>query len=156
MRSRWISNEPGNNSKAAGALRAAFKHEVRPEEYLFRVWVTAIIVGAFIAYYTASKSGQFELSLLVPLGGVWNGHDPSGGLYMQTWGDILANALQAGFALWGAALLFLGFFRIFSAHKYVFACFYLGIAFLGFAWMLPGWTEILLRMLIEKCPILVQ
>lgn len=156
MRSRRLFKDPSIEKKSSESLKAAFKHEVRPEDYLFRVWVTAVIAGAFFGYNIASRSGKFELSLLVPLGGSWQGHDPYGGIYMETWGNILANALQAGLVLWGAVLFFLGFYRIFTSHKYVWACFYLGMAFLGFAYMLPSWTETLLRMLIEKCPMLVQ
>ncbi len=144
-----------DKSKSTETLRQAFRHEIHPQEYLLRVWITAIVAGGIFAYFTASKNGTFELSLLIPPGGVWKGHDPSGGLYMETWGTLLVNGLQAGFGLWGGILIFLGVFRACTAHKFVFACFYLGIAFIGFALMLPNWTQILLNMLIEKCPALV-
>lgn len=156
-RSRRLSSKPDpERVKAAGALKDAFKHEVRPQDYLLNVWLTAIVAAVPFSYFAANGSGNFELSMLIPLGGIWQGHDPAGGLYLETWGSILVNSLQAGFGLWGAVLIFLGVFRVFTSHKYVFACFYLGIAFLGFALVLPNWTQILLGMLIEKCPILVQ
>lgn len=158
MRSRRILKsdaELEKESKAKGALRAAFKHEVRPDDYLLRVWATSIIAGGYFAYTAATRLGQFELNLLIPSGG-WHGVDPAGGLYMSTWGNILVNSLQAGLSLWGGFLFFLGVYRVFTSHKYVFACFSLAIAFFGFAFFLPSWTECLLQMLIEKCPILVQ
>ncbi|MBX9690453.1 MAG: hypothetical protein K2X27_27305 [Candidatus Obscuribacterales bacterium] len=147
--------ERQKQNKATVSLKQAFKHELRPSEYLFRVWLTSILSGAYFAYSSASVSGQFDAKLLIPFGG-WHAHNPSGGLYMETWGTILVDSLQAGFGLWGAVLIFLGLYRVFSAHKYVFACFYLGIAFLGFVLVLPNWTQILLGMLVEKCPLLVQ
>jgi len=143
-------------AKATESLRAAFKHEVRPADYLLRVWATSIIAAGYFAYSAATSHGQFDFAFLFPTTGTWQGHDPSGALYMETWGTVLVNSLQAGFALWGAALIFLGLYRVFTSHKYVFACFYLGIAFLGFTLVLPNWTQILLGMLIEKCPVLVQ
>jgi hypothetical protein len=158
MRSRRILKsdaELQKDSKAKEALRAAFKHEVRPDDYLLRVWATSILAAGYFAYTTATRSGQFDFNLLIPSGG-WHGIDPYGGLYLNTWGNILVNALQAGFCVWGGFLFFLGVYRVFTSHKYVFACFSLATAFFGFAFFLPNWTEVLLRMLIEKCPILVQ
>ncbi len=143
-------------SKNADTLKQAFRHEVHPQEYLFRVWVTSIIAAGLFAYLVASKGGHFDLSLVLPMGASWSGHDPSGGLYMETWGNILVNSLQVGFGFWGSVLIFLGVFRACTAHKFVFACFYLGIAFIGFTLMMPSWTQILLNMLIEKCPALVR
>jgi hypothetical protein len=143
-------------SPASKSLKLAFKHEVAPKEYLFRVWVTAVIAGGYFAYAAAARSGHFDLSFLLPMGGSWQAHDPGGVLYMETWSTILVDSLQTGFALWGGVLVFLGIFRIFTSHKYVFACFYLGIAFLGFMLVLPSWTQSLLNMLIEKCPVLAQ
>ncbi len=153
---RSSQSNPTSQSEAAKSLRLAFKHEVRPEKYLFRVWITAIIAGGYFSYVAASKFGQYDLSLLIPLTGRWQGHDPAGGLYMETWSTILVDSLQTGFAIWAAVLILLGVFRIFTSHKYVFACFYLGIAFFGFALGLPNWTQVLLNMLIERCPLLVQ
>ncbi len=142
--------------KATESLKLAFKHEVRPQDYLLRVWVTAIVAAGFFAYGFASRQGHFDAALLLPLDGSWHSFDPAGGLYLETWGSILANSLQAGFIVWGGVLLFLGVWRAFNKHKYVFACFSIGISFVGFAMVLPSWTEILLKMLIEKCPFLVQ
>ncbi|MBY0293885.1 hypothetical protein K2Q08_00975, partial [Patescibacteria group bacterium] len=70
-----------DRSKNTENLRQAFRHEIHPQEYLFRVWVTAIIAGGFFAYFAAVKTGKFELAVLLPPGGVWTGHDPFGGLY---------------------------------------------------------------------------
>jgi len=66
--SQGDQNQPERSQQS---LKLAFKHEVRPEEYLFRVWITAIIAAGYFSYVAASKSGQFDLSLLVPLGGSW-------------------------------------------------------------------------------------
>lgn len=152
---RFLKDHDSDKGKSPESLRAAFKHEVRPEEYLFRVWLTALIVGVYFAYTTATQNSQFQLAILIPFDG-WHAHDPTGALYIETWGNILVNSLQFGFGIWGAVLIFLGCYRAFTSHKYVFACFYLGIAFLGFVLVLPNWTEVLLRMLAEKCPVLVQ
>lgn len=143
-------------SKANVALKSAFKHEVRPADYMFRVWATAIVAGGYFAYMAATKSGQFDISLLLPMGGSWQSHDHTGGLYVETWSTIVVDGLQAGLALWASVLIFLGVYRAVTAHKYVFACFYLGCAFFGFAYVLPNWTQILMNMLIEKCPLLVN
>jgi hypothetical protein len=157
IRGRRISQtDQAVQNEATRSLKLAFKHEVRPEDYLFKVWLTALAAAVYLIYATSTKSGNFDLSSIMPAGGTWQSHDPAGGLYLETWSTILVNCLQAGFALWGAILLFLGLFRVFSNHKYVFACFYLGCAFLGFALVLPNWTQTLLNMLIEKCPLLVQ
>lgn len=158
MRNRRILKsdaELQKDGEAKQALRAAFKHEVRPDDYLLRVWITSTIAGVYFGYTSATRSGPFDLNLLIPMGG-WHGVDPSGVLYMDTWGNMLVNGLQTGFCIWGSFLFFLGVYRVFTSHKYVFACFSLAIAFLGFAYILPSWTETLLRMLIEKCPVLVQ
>jgi len=154
-RPRRSQEEQNNQTEANKALKSAFKHEVRPQDYLLRVWITSILAGGYFAYNTATRTAAFDINLVIPLGG-WHGHDPSGGVYMETWASILVDSLQAGYALWGAALIFLGVYRIVTAHKYVFACFYLGIAFFGFVLVLPGWTQTLLNMLIDKCPLLVQ
>ncbi|CAM6002449.1 unnamed protein product [Sphagnum balticum] len=154
-RPRRSQEEQSHQTEANKALKSAFKHEVRPQDYLLRVWITSILAGAYFAYVAATKNGSFDINTLVPLGG-WHGHDANGGLYMETWASILADSLQAGYALWGAALIFLGVFRIVTEHKYVFACFWLGIMFIGLVVALPGWIQILLNMLIDKCPILVQ
>lgn len=157
IRGRKLSREDkSSQSESNKALKLAFKHEVHPQEYLLRVWLTAVLASGYFIYSTCTKSGPFDLSLLIPMGGVWQGHDPTGALYVETWSNILVDSLQTGFALWGAVLLFLGIFRILTSHKYVFACFYLGIAFLGFVLVLPNWTQILMNMLIDKCPLLVQ
>ena len=158
MRSRRVFKSDADlqkESRGKKALRAAFKHEVRPDDYLLRVWATSIVAGGYFAYTAAQRAGQFDLNILIPQGG-WHGVDSYGALYINTWGNILVNALQAGFCLWGGVLFFLGVYRLFTADKYVFACFSLAIAFFGFTYFLPVWVEILLRLLIEKCPVLVQ
>lgn len=154
---RWYKNEQDDNARESSkALRLAFKHEVHPKDYFLRVWITSLVACVFFAYGQATQSISFDSSALFPPGGHWQSHDPTGRLYLQTWSTILINSLQTGFAVWGIVLLLLGIFRIFSSHKYVFACFYLGFAFMGFCIVLPGWTETLLNLLIDKCPVLVQ
>ena len=148
--------EPNPEKDAAKeALKLAFRHEVRPEEYFLRVWATAAIVGIVLCYFAASKTGSIDLGLLIPFGG-WHPRDSAGELYLVTWGTILVNSLKVGFLFWGGILLFLGLWRAFNKDKYIFACFYLSFAFIGFALVLPGWTESLLNMLIEKYPALVS
>lgn len=156
-RTRRAPSEPNPEKlKATESLKAAFKHEVRPADYLLKVWLTALLVGAYFGYLSASRQGSFQAELLFPLDFTWHPRDPLGTLYMETWAGILVNGLQAGFVFWGSVLIFLGVFRAFNAHKYVFACFYLGIAFIGLSLVLPSWIETILRMLIEKCPALVS
>lgn len=142
--------------KLTEGLRMAFRHEVRFDDYMLRVWVTSVLAGAVVAYLVASRGGQFDLNIILPSGGVWHARDPQGALYIETWGTILVNAMQVGFGLWGAVLIFLGSYRAFTAHKFVFGCFSLGIAFVGFALVLPSWTQILLNMIVERCPMLVS
>lgn len=142
-------------TKAKEALKLAFKHEVRPEEYLLRVWASSVIVGIYFCYVAATRNGNFDMALLIPFGG-WHSHDPSGGVYVETWANIIAFSLQGAFIFWGSILFFLGSYRAFKKDKYVFACFYLASAFIGFALVLPNWTQTLFNMLVEKCPALVQ
>ena len=146
--------------KAPESLRSAFRHEVRPDDYLGRVWATATIVALILAAMASWKHGQFDTTGVLPSGlipdGRWTAHDPAGGLYVETWATILVNSMQAGFGLWGAVLIVIGFFRIFTAHKYVFACFSLGAAFIGFAFVLPSMTQALLKIAVEHYPLLVQ
>ena len=142
-------------AKLTEGLKMAFRNEVRFDDYLNRVWITSALASLLFAYLAGTRSGAFELSNLIP-SGAWQGHDPTGVLYMETWSTILVDALQAGFGLWGAVLIFLGVFRACTAHKFVFGCFSIGIAFIGFVLVLPSWTQTLLGMIIERCPILVK
>lgn len=155
LRRRNTRSKEESTSKVTEGLRLAFKHEVRLDDYLLKVWVTSILAGLVFAYLAGTRSGAFNLANLMPMGG-WQGHDPSGVLYMETWSTVLVDAMQAGFGLWGGILIFLGVYRAASSHQFVFGCFSLGIAFIGFVLVLPGWTQTLLGMIIERCPFLVQ
>lgn len=141
--------------KSSGSLRSAFRYEVRLDDYLGRAWATAILAALILAAIACLKNGQLDPKYLAPPDG-WQAKDPAGNLYMETWANILVNAMQAGFSLWGAVLVFLGIFRGLTAHKFVLGCFTLGGAFIGFAYFLPSSAQILLKMLIERYPVLVQ
>lgn len=154
--SRRRSEPNPEKEKSKEALKLAFRHEVRPEDYLLRVWGTSILASFYYSYMACTRNGNFDLSFILPLNAKWSGHDPYGNLYLETWSTILVDSLQVGFVIWGSTLLITGIYRAFKKDKYIFACFYLGIAFIGFFMFLPSWTQSLLNMLIEKCPVLVQ
>lgn len=153
-RARFFREHDEGKAKAAVSLKAAFKYELRPADYFLRVWLTALVAGAFLVYQACSRQGQFDLSFIFPPSGQWQARDHFGGLYLETWANIIVNAWQTGLIIWASVLLFLGLYRLMTSHKHVFACFYLGLFFLGFAHFLPGWVELFLRMLIQKCPAL--
>lgn len=148
-------NKDERTSKLTAGLRMAFRHEIRFDDYLMRVWVTALIVGCSMSIIGTLRNGQIDFSLLLPFNG-WHARNNDGVLYVELWANILGNSLQAGFALWGSVLLFLGSYRAFTAHKFVFGCFSLSIAFIGFAMAVPSWLQQLLILIVDKCPYLIQ
>lgn len=137
------------------SLKLAFRDEVKPDDYLTRVWATAFLVGGIECFLAMYKNGQIDVTNLVPMGGGWHSRDAYGNLYLETWSSIAVSALQIGFTLWAVILVFMGIRRLFSSNKYVFACFSMGIGFGMLAAFLPSIVTPLLKMLVEKMPYLV-
>ncbi len=144
-------------SKPDRSLRLTFRHEVRPDVYIERAWLTALIVAVVWAALTVYKNGQVQMEYLLPLPfGTWHTCDPVGALYVESWTTILVNSLQAGFGIWGVVLMISGLHRAVTTQKAFLFCFSLGGAFLGFTWLLPSGALSLLKILVEQYPILCQ
>lgn len=141
-------------TKASGSLKSAFRHEVRPEVYLGRVSTTALLAVIALAAVYCFHNGQFDTKFVIPPAGEFKPRDPGGGLYVDTWMAIAADAAQVGFGLWGGILVLMGIYKLFSARRFVLTAFTLGGAFLGMTYFIPFWTPTLLKWLVEKYPML--
>ena len=143
-------------TKQDNSLRLTFRHETRPDVYLGRVWLTFWIALPVWAAVFSYKQGGLDPAYLIPFPvGTWHPSDPAGGLYVETWASILVDALQAGFGLWGAILIFSGVYRAVTTRKAFISCFSLGGAFMGFTYFLPTWAPMLLKMIVDHYPFLV-
>jgi len=141
-------------TKSSGSLKSSFRHEVRPDLYLGRVSTTVLLAVIALAAVYCFHNGQFDTKFVIPPAGEFKARDPAGGLYVDTWMAIAADAVQVGFGLWGGILVLMGLYKILFARRFVLTAFTLGGAFLGMTYFLPFWTPSLLKWLIEKYPIL--
>lgn len=144
-------------SKPGSSLRTTFSYEVHPDVYIGRAWATCWLAALVLAALAAYKNGVLDAAYLVPLPfGTWQTHDPGGGLFIETWATIAVNALQFGFGIWGAVLIFTGVYRAATTRKAFMFCLTLGAAFLAFTYFLPIWTPPALKFATDQYPFLVQ
>lgn len=138
------------------SLKMAFRDEVRPNDFMGRVWLTAIVVWLALSGMAICPDGsRVVIGNVVPMGD-WHPLNPSGQLYVEVWSTILVNANQIAFGLWGGVLLLMGVKRLVTGNKYVFGCFFLGIAFIGIACALPSCVQAILQIVVQKFPALMQ
>lgn len=154
MNPRFVNRDPGPDVRV-NALKQAFQHEVRPADYMGWVLLTALVVAAFMSWQEIYAGGELHFLNLVPLDS-WHAHDPRGLLYIETWMNIGTNAFQLGFFIWGTVLILLGVVRLVAKHRYVFACFFLGIGFVGIALALPRCILPLVQLAVERFPFLAN
>lgn len=138
------------------SLRQAFKNEVRPDEFMGKVTITAVVALLVLSGLAACPQGQFDLTNLMPAGSTWISRTPAGGLYIELWATILVNAYQFAFFLWGIILFGMLIKRILTSNKYIFGCLFLAIMFVGIALALPSCVQSLLQIVIERYPNLVS
>ncbi|MBY0547783.1 MAG: hypothetical protein K2W95_10845 [Candidatus Obscuribacterales bacterium] len=137
------------------ALRQAFKNEVRPDEFMGKITVTAVVALLVLSGLATCPQGQFDLINLMPTGN-WISRTPAGGLYIELWATILVNAYQFAFFLWGIVLFGMLIKRILTSNKYIYGCLFLSIMFIGIALALPSCVQSLLQIVIERYPNLVS
>ncbi len=138
------------------SLKMAFRDEVRPADFMARVWITAAVISIGLGAMTVCPNGgQLEFGNLIPLG-PWHSRNPLGLPYLEIWSNILVNSSQIAFGLWGGILICMGIKRLLSANKFVFGCFFMAITFIGIAAALPSCVQSLLQIAIERYPVLMQ
>lgn len=137
------------------SLKQAFRNEVRPDEFMARVTVTAVVAVLVLSGMAACPQGQFGLNNLMPVGN-WISRTPAGGLYLELWATILVNGYQFAFFLWGLVLFGMVIKRILTNNKYIFGCLFMSITFIGIALALPSCVQSLLQIVTERYPNLVS
>lgn len=137
------------------SLKLAFRDEVRPNEFMARVTVTAILALLVLSGLEATSDGQFNIDNLLPVG-PWHSRTTRGSLYLEVWATILVNAYQFAFFFWGVVLFGMGIKRILTNNKYIFGCLFMATTFVGIALALPSCIQALLQIVITRYPNLVS
>ena len=137
------------------SLRQAFKDEIKLNDYLCLVWYTTIVAVVALCTLKVWHAGDWSLAYLAPLDGHWHSRDIAGNFYVESWATILINAIQFGLGLWGFILLAQALKRILTLNRFFFGCLSVGLTFCGFAYYLPGMTQPLIQMLVDRMPFLM-
>lgn len=138
------------------SLKLAFRDEIRPDEFMGRVWLTATVIIITLSVMTVVPTGQqADINNLLPMGN-WHPRNPGGAAYIELWATILVNASQISFGIWGGILLLTGVKRLITSNKFVFGCLFLGMCFIGIAVALPSCVQPLLQIAVNQYPVLMQ
>lgn len=137
------------------SLKLAFRDEVKPDVFLNRVGMTALVVGGVLMGVSLWHGGNATIENIVPLGG-WHSRNAYGELYADIWANNWVMAFQTGFTCWGLVLMGIALRRVVTGNKYFVSCISMGLGFLAMAFFLPACVEPFLRMIVEKMPFLTQ